>query len=168
MRASSLCVCWQEQKDLFVAGCQLLITYTSLCNSMCACFPACDACLPAVPASKRRRVSAAAAAAVGQEAHDKEQQQTSSGRRKPASSRAVKTGRSAARGAGAAGAAADVASAGAAAAEKAAAGENRAVEHVALQADEWTDQLMFGGGPPAVAPVATPVPSRATRRTRGR
>jgi hypothetical protein len=36
-------------------------------------------------------------------------------------------------------------SARAAAAEKAAAGENRAVEHVALQADAWTDALMFGG-----------------------
>eukprot|EP00879_Flechtneria_rotunda_P012752 GHRR01013316.1.p1 GENE.GHRR01013316.1~~GHRR01013316.1.p1 ORF type:complete len:382 (+),score=190.38 GHRR01013316.1:781-1926(+) len=36
------------------------------------------------------------------------------------------------------------ASASVAAAEKAAAGENRAVEHVALVADDWTEALMFG------------------------
>jgi hypothetical protein len=38
-----------------------------------------------------------------------------------------------------------MASASAAAAEKAAAGENRAVEHVALFADEATEAMMFGG-----------------------
>jgi hypothetical protein len=40
--------------------------------------------------------------------------------------------------------AAGIASASAAAAEKAAAGENKAVEHVALVADKWTEGLMFG------------------------
>eukprot|EP00775_Hariotina_reticulata_P002486 gene2486-2789_t len=39
---------------------------------------------------------------------------------------------------------AGIASASAAAAEKAAAGENKAVEHVALVADDWTEGMMFG------------------------
>lgn len=65
--------------------------------------------------------------------------------------------------------AAGIASASAAAAEKAAAGENKAVEHVALVADEWTEGLMFGHLAQEQQhlqhmPVGTDTPTPMTRR----
>lgn len=66
-----------------------------------------------------------------------------------------------------------MASAKAAEAEKAAAGENRAVEHVALHADAWTDALMFGAEEAAVeveggggTPAPASKPRSRSRRSR--
>lgn len=95
---------------------------------------------PAVPPAKRRR--RAAASSRGQSTQD-DNDDTLLG---------SDAGAAAAAGGGGVGSGSrrprrsSIASARAAEVEKEAAGENRAVEHVALHADEWTDALMFGGG----------------------
>lgn len=134
-----------------------ILANTAFSSNMLTCCGAC--CCPAVPPSKRRRRTVSSTVQ-----RSTLQPDSADTPRKPPPRRQRKTSAAAA-----AAGVAEIASTRAAEAEKAAAGENRAVEHVALQADEWTDQLMFGAGQQQqqqdedVVVVDTPAPRRPRR-----